>query len=145
MFNVERLRDSMKGDFLTATELANMLFRKYGVSFREAHIAVGRVIKELLSVNRTFKASSSEIANLLSKELGIRVEPKDVREALSMKRFITTLKTSGSSSIKSVKNMLRRRRRALMELSKAVKLELEKLRASDDALKKAIAEFLRTS
>ncbi|RLE50718.1 MAG: argininosuccinate lyase [Candidatus Methanomethylicota archaeon] len=145
MFNVERLRDSMKGDFLTATELANMLFRKYGVSFREAHIAVGRVIKELLSVDRAFKASSSEIANLLSKELGIRVEPKDVREALNVKRFITTLKTGGSSSIKSVKNMLRRRRRALMELSKAVKLELEKLRASDDALKKAIAEFLRTS
>jgi argininosuccinate lyase len=46
-WDTERMRAALRGDFSTATELADYLVRK-GVPFREAHAIVGGVVRECL-------------------------------------------------------------------------------------------------
>lgn len=50
-FNHERMRTSLKGDFSTATDLANELVRK-GIPFRQAHSIVGRLVRDLVNQGR---------------------------------------------------------------------------------------------
>ncbi|MCS7254733.1 MAG: argininosuccinate lyase [Armatimonadota bacterium] len=45
-FNGEKMRSSLRGDFSTATDLANELVRK-GIPFRHAHSIVGKLVREL--------------------------------------------------------------------------------------------------
>lgn len=47
-FNADRMRQSLHGDFSTATDLADALASD-GVPFREAHEIVGRVVKESIA------------------------------------------------------------------------------------------------
>jgi argininosuccinate lyase len=49
-WNKERMRESLRGDFSNATDLADDLVLK-GVSFREAHEVVGRLVQACLSAH----------------------------------------------------------------------------------------------
>jgi len=47
-FNSERMREAIRGDFSTATDLADALVRR-GVPFREAHAIVGALVKNCIA------------------------------------------------------------------------------------------------
>jgi argininosuccinate lyase len=51
MFNRDRMRDSAKSGFSTATDLADYLVRK-GVPFRDAHAIVGQVVRHGIATHR---------------------------------------------------------------------------------------------
>lgn len=49
----ERMRDLVRGNFATATDLADALVREAGLSFREAHHLVGAVVRAAMAEGRT--------------------------------------------------------------------------------------------
>jgi argininosuccinate lyase len=59
-WNSERMRAALRGDFSTATELADYLVRK-GVPFREAHGIVGGVVRECLQQGITLEDPTLEM------------------------------------------------------------------------------------
>ena len=58
--------------FVAATELANMLVRKYNVPFRSAHKIVGALVKTLIESKQTFKdATPAMLAKVAKDTVGI--------------------------------------------------------------------------
>ena len=93
--NKEKMEEGTKGDFSTATELADYLVKK-GLSFREAHKLVGKIVlyclgnkkpledltfSELKSFHKNFNAKALEILKPQS-----AVEAKDSYGGTSLKR-----------------------------------------------------------
>ncbi len=65
--------------FVAATELANILVRKYSVPFRTAHKIVGALVKSLVEAKLTFKDATPELVQKTAKEvanLKLSVESK---------------------------------------------------------------------
>jgi argininosuccinate lyase len=53
--------DKALKSFVAATELANLLVRKYGVPFRSAHKIVGALVKSLIDAKLTFADATPEM------------------------------------------------------------------------------------
>ncbi|MCS7065651.1 MAG: argininosuccinate lyase [Fimbriimonadales bacterium] len=53
-WHMERMREAVRGDFSTATELADYLVRK-GVPVREAHHLVGQIVRDCLQGGKTLE------------------------------------------------------------------------------------------
>ena len=58
-FNTERMRNSLRNDFSTATDLADYLVRQ-GVPFREAHRQVGELVARLLAQGKGLEDATAD-------------------------------------------------------------------------------------
>jgi argininosuccinate lyase len=102
--------------FTTATELANMLTRKYGVPFRAAHKTVGAVIKELVENDGTSHDVSKERLEAALKEkadLALPIQRKDIEDALNPTRFVDAHRVRGGPAPCEVTRMMKTRRHRL--------------------------------
>ena len=107
-FRTERMRQAAGAHFATATDLADYLVRK-GLPFREAHEAVGRLVRHALDAGRPLEALSLEelrrvsplfepnVAEALTVEASLRARavtggtaPEAVRRALEVARRLVT-------------------------------------------------------
>ena len=101
--NKEKMEEGTKGDFSTATELADYLVKK-GLSFREAHKLVGNIViyclenkkiledltlSELNSFHKNFSEKTLEILKLQS-----AVEAKDSYGGTSLNRVKESIKSA---------------------------------------------------
>ncbi|MEN6370468.1 MAG: argininosuccinate lyase [Armatimonadota bacterium] len=86
-FNKDRMRRSLKGDFSTATDLADYLVRT-GMPFRNAHAVVGKLVADCIASNR-------DLSDLTLDELKHLV-PEATEEALQL------LKPEESAAARSV-------------------------------------------
>jgi argininosuccinate lyase len=102
--------------FTTATELANILTRKYGVPFRAAHKAVGAVIKALVEHDGTSRDISTGLLEAAVKEnadLALQIQQQDIEDALNPTRFVDAHHVRGGPAPREVTRMLKTRRRRL--------------------------------
>lgn len=143
-FKTENLEKAASADYATATEIANLLFRKYGLSFREAHMAVSKVIRLISEANRK-KVSSRTLADGIAQVTNIQLDVEEVRKALSPKNFIRNIKTLGGPSPKMVRNAIKNRLRSISTLINKISDELKKIAEADEALNVAINDILRAS
>jgi argininosuccinate lyase len=96
-------------ELTTATEIANILVRREGLSFRAAHKAVGKAVRTTLTKNVTLKdLTSKDWEAAIGKRMndGTMIS---IRRALDPKRSIYAYRTIGSPNPKGVKQMIRRR------------------------------------
>ena len=98
--------------FMTSTELANILTRKYGVPFREAHRIVGSLVRRLLDESRPLTdlepgMIAEASVKFLKKPVMVRVE--DIERVTDPLRFIESHKVRGGPSRVEVERMLRAR------------------------------------
>ena len=54
------LKEAVKGDMSTATELANELVRAHGVPFRQAHQIVGELVRVALEKDISLEQAAEE-------------------------------------------------------------------------------------
>ncbi|MCP8939979.1 argininosuccinate lyase [Alsobacter sp. SYSU M60028] len=102
--------------FGTATELADVVVRETGLSFRMAHNIVGRVVRETIEAGKTALDITSQdldaAANaLFGRTLGI--DPQIVRQALDPAENLKLRTVTGGPAPDTVADMLARRREAL--------------------------------
>ena len=94
--NEKRTRDAAVTGYMNATELADYLVRK-GVSFREAHETVGRIVVHAIGRGLELQELSLEEMQSLSPLID-----KDVLGALSLERTLATKSQVGGTSPESV-------------------------------------------
>ncbi len=102
--NVERMRERAHADFLTVTELADVLVRREGMSFREAHGYVSAAVKELGS-----DSSHAAIAGTLARRLEWRVKNtsrEDLLRALDPAEFVSSRRVPGGPSAEALEPAL---------------------------------------
>ncbi|GIO19690.1 argininosuccinate lyase [Oceanobacillus oncorhynchi subsp. incaldanensis] len=68
-FKEEQMIKRAKNNFSTVTELANVLVREGGISFREAHQIVGQLVSEMIEANTPVTKVTSEVIRKISYQL----------------------------------------------------------------------------
>jgi argininosuccinate lyase len=99
-FRVERMRSAAGENFATATDLADYLVRQ-GLPFRDAHEAVGRVVRHALDAGKTLEALSLDELRRFSDRFGA-----DVTAALSVEASLRARATIGGTAPEAVHRAL---------------------------------------
>ena len=87
--------------FVGATELANMLVRKYRVAFRTSHKIVGALVKALIDSKHTLLDATPELLTKVAKEsveIQLTVKKADLVECTNPRNLIETYKVQGGPS-----------------------------------------------
>jgi len=107
--NKEKMETSTRGDFSTATELADYLVRK-GLSFREAHKIVGEIV--LYCIKN--KKNLSQL-NLQEFKLFHKIFEEKVTELLNPHAAANAKTSYGGTSLKRVKGSIQKAKQVLEE------------------------------
>ena len=87
--------------FVGATELANMLVRKYNVAFRTSHKIVGALVKALIDAHETLMDATPEMLKKIAKEAAeveLTVRKVDISECSNLRKLVETYKVQGGPS-----------------------------------------------
>ncbi|MEM0313408.1 MAG: argininosuccinate lyase [Candidatus Bathyarchaeia archaeon] len=108
--------------FIAATELANMLVRKYKVPFRTSHKIVGFMVRELLANRLSFNNVNAELLNKAAEKFGLQLNVKneDLASALDLAKIVENYNVRGGPSPTEVERMINDRK----EMLASAKLDL---------------------
>lgn len=108
--NERALQSRAEASFATATELADTLVRKEGVTFRAAHGVVSRLVRDASAEGLTVQDLTTERLNAASKaEIGreVRLTADELAEALDPAHFVAVRKLRGGPSPVEAERALR--------------------------------------
>jgi len=130
--------------FTTATELANMLVRKYTVPFRTAHKIVGSLVRALTDAKLTLSDATPGLLEKVAKDsagLKLKVNAEDLSESADLSKLVEAYKVRGGPSPVEVKRMLSIRKQ-WVRLSKSnlfkKKLQLDE---AEDKLQSVVKSY----
>jgi argininosuccinate lyase len=103
--------------FVPATELANILFRKYGVPFRSAHKIVGFLVKSLTESKLAFLDVTPELLEKTARDIlgiAITVDAEDIASIMNPLKLVETHSVKGGPAPSEVKRALAVRKKSLV-------------------------------
>ena len=106
-FNTEKMRDSLAGGFVTATDLADYLTRK-GEPFRSAHETAGKVVAHAEKKGKGISDLTLSELSRFSSKIGA-----DIYDTLSIDGSVKSRNSQGGTAPSQVRKMLRRARRLI--------------------------------
>ncbi len=127
--------------FVGATELANILVRKYGVSFRLAHKIVGAVVKKLIEANQTFKDATPEMLQKMAKktvDITLTVKASDIVESTDLKKLVASYNVVGGPAPATVKKALAARKKLMAESKSAISKLQQRIETAQKKLKNTV-------
>ena len=100
--------------FVGATELANMLVRKYNVAFRTSHKIVGALVKALIDSKKTLLDATPQLLQKVAQEsagMALKVKSEDIVSCTNPRKLIETYKVQGGPSRKEVERSIAQERK----------------------------------
>lgn len=104
-----RMSDLLRGSWCTASNLADVIVRERGLSFRQVHHTVARVVRNCLAQGVAPEQLTSAQLDAAARETGapeLKLSDDVVRDALDPRRFVETRVTVGSVAPMQVARML---------------------------------------
>lgn len=105
----ERMADLSRSNFSTMTDLADMLTRNFGLSFRDAHHAVGGIVRVAVGAGLPADAITPEIVSgatgTAAKEACV-IDPTWLAAALDPRESLARRRSVGSPAPENVQSML---------------------------------------
>jgi argininosuccinate lyase len=102
--------------FVAATELANVLVRKYNVPFRSAHKIVGALVKSLLDEKKTFADANPKMLQKIAQEtadIKLAVKDSDLKALVDPLKLVESHAVVGGPAPIEVKRALAAREKML--------------------------------
>ncbi|MEM3463989.1 MAG: argininosuccinate lyase [Candidatus Bathyarchaeia archaeon] len=132
--------------FLAATELANILVRKYKIPFRSAHKIVGSLVRELTSQNLAFSNLTAESLNKIAGSFGfqLRVKDQDLLETTDLMKIVESHNVRGGPSPDEVERMLKIRKEWILSSKSNLSNKKLKLKETSEKLQSTIKLHLLT-
>jgi argininosuccinate lyase len=134
--------------FVAATELANVLVRKYDVPFRTAHKVVGALVKSLIEAKLTFADATPELLQKAAKEVAsikLTVKAEDLKALADPLALVEACKVKGGPAPAQVKKALAARKKKVF-LTKSNILQMDKeLEEAENKLEKAVKSYFPVS
>ena len=133
----EVMRDRAERGYSVATELADTLVRKAGLSFREAHSVVGRMVALAIEKNKSAKEMNVEDLSAASKEITgkeITMKPEELKAALDVVECVASRDLPGAPAPKAVKYQLLLFKQGSKQHSKQLKAWRRAVVRSDEKL-----------
>jgi len=137
----ERMEENLRGSFITATELADVMVRKAKVPFRAAHQITGQVVRKALCLGIrgpeiTLDLIQEASGEVLGRELSLT--DQDVREATDPRVNVERRKSTGGPAPMEVSRMIENRQREL----ESTKLRRTERLGKYDSAKKKVEEAI---
>lgn len=132
--------------FITATELADVLVREKGLSFRHSHKITSAIVKHMHKNNLKAKDISPEIIATISNEImgyPIDMEASEIEKALDPVNFVMVRKITGGPAPVETERMLKNR---IAELEQDVCFQedyVDKLEKAKENLNKQVEGILQ--
>jgi argininosuccinate lyase len=108
-FNTELMSQRIAQGFSTVTELTDLLVRQKGISFRQAHHIIGRVVNELLDKSQGIENLSSAMIDQASREVlgyNMHLSEDNIRKALDPYFNVATREVVGGPSPQSMETLI---------------------------------------
>ena len=99
-FRPARMKDATRGDFSTATDLADYLARA-GMPFREAHEVVGRIVRHCIETGATLEGLSAAELSAFSPLLA--ADPRAALSALTVEASVSARRSRGGAAPEAVR------------------------------------------
>ena len=103
------MRAALNGSWCTASNLADVIVRKTGLSFRQIHHVVARLVRICIAENITPSTVTADVLNRAAQEtLGrsLSIDDAVLRTALDPEVFVKTRRTTGSVAPDEVNRMI---------------------------------------
>ena len=136
--------------FVAATELANMLVRKYNVPFRSAHKIVGALVKTLMESKQTFKDATPALLAKVARDaagISLSVNKSDINEFVDLRKIVESYNVTGGPAPTEVSRALVARKKTLAlaksninKLKQAHEESQKKLESTTKSVSKADSE-----
>jgi argininosuccinate lyase len=131
--------------FVAATELANLLVRKYNVPFRSAHKIVGALVKSLIEAKTDFAAATPKLLEKAAKEstdMKLIIKAEDLAELVIPLKLVEACKVKGGPAPTEVKRALAQREKQLHATKSNISKIDKELEEAENKLESIIQSFL---
>jgi argininosuccinate lyase len=126
-------------NFVAATELANILVRKYTVPFRSAHKIVGSLVKSLLPKKLTLANVTPEYLREIAKSstgIEFSIDARDLESLLTPLKIVESHKVKGGPAPSEVKRGLLARKKGLAAAKHRISKLVRHLKEAESNLKR---------
>ncbi len=140
----DAMRRSAAIGFGTATELADVIVRETGMSFRKAHNIVGRVVRETIEAGKPATAITTADLDAASAALfggPLGLDAATVARALDPDQNVGSRTITGGPAPETVASMVEHRLSALAADKAAVAARRKAISVADEALRRRAAEL----
>jgi argininosuccinate lyase len=130
--------------FAAATELANMLVRKYHVPFRSAHKIIGALVKQLIEAKQTFLDATPELLQQTAQHaagITLSVKVADIADAIDVLKIVATYNVAGGPAPTEVKRALTARKKRLVLAEASVSKLKQQLNEAENKLESAVKAY----
>jgi argininosuccinate lyase len=135
-------------NFVAATELANLLVRKYNVPFRSAHKIVGALVKSLIEAKLTFAdVTQKMLSTAAERSTGIKlnINAEDVKALVDPLKLVEACKVKGGPAPVEVKRALCEREKLLLCTKSDISKMDKELEDAESKLDLAVQQFTAKS
>jgi argininosuccinate lyase len=144
----ENVEGKAATSFVGATELANMLVRKYKVAFRTSHKIVGALVKALLASKQTLLDATPEILQKVAEEsacIKLMVKEQDIIECTNPRNLVETYKVQGGPSPAEVEKSIIAENKTLSRSRKYLDGLQKNLANAENTLNLTVESYISTS
>ncbi len=133
----KRMMETCMEDFITATDLADMIVKEKKVPFRKAHQIVGAVVSRAIENKVTLEAVDSKMiddvaTSVIGKPLNLRED--SIKTALSPEVAVESRSVLGGPAPKEVKRMIASRKRELVRRRGDLNNRVKKIESANKLL-----------
>jgi len=146
MPNAALLLQRARADFSTATDLADLLVRRGGMSFRQAHHVVGAVVREAIAAGLRADQIGLDLVDRAARRVvgrTARLDAAELARALDPKRSVDGRATIGGPAPREVRRMIREAEARLRVEERAHRVRVERVQKATARLDREVRAFLR--
>ncbi len=131
--------------FVAATELANLLVRKYNVPFRTAHKIVGAVVKSLIEEKSTFADTTPKLLQQIALDtagIKLSIKAEDLAELANPLKIVESYTVKGGPAPSEVKRALAAREKQLYSTKSNISKMDKELEEAENQLETTVKSYL---
>jgi argininosuccinate lyase len=130
--------------FVGATELANILVRKYNVAFRTSHKIVGALVKTLIDSKKTLLDATPEMLQKVATEAAgvhLTVKSEDIVSCTNLRKLVETYKVLGGPSPAEVERAIANRKKTMAQAKRNITRLRENLANAQKTLNQTVEAY----
>jgi len=144
----DNIENKAAAGFVGATELANILVRKYNVAFRTSHKIVGALVEALIDSKQTLLDATPELLSKVAKvsaKIELTVKKQDLVECTNLRKLIETYKVQGGPSPAEVERAITAKNKTLTQTKISIAKLQEKLTDAENSLNLTVESYVSES
>jgi len=130
--------------FVGATELANLIVRKYHIAFRTAHKITGAIVKALIASEKTLLDATPQFIEKIgydSTGLKLVVTAEDILECSNPRKLVESCQVQGGPSSIAVKKELEKKTKTLQLQKERITKIKQNILKKDEQLNSIVRDY----